>query len=182
MIKTGFFPRLVAATSGASAIEFALVAAFLMLPLTLGIYDFGTALYRWMQVGNAARAGAQYINVNGYSGNYSTSNSCSGTNFTCAVQAATTLGNAVSVSVGASYCGCQNGNTYSALTCSPASACPPCNSCGATYTSNCCPTGQTAVTMAPVNATYNYRPIFNYLGFGPSSGFNLSSQATALLY
>jgi Flp pilus assembly protein TadG len=40
--------RLLAATGGASAIEFALVAMFLILPLTLGIYDFGTALYRWM--------------------------------------------------------------------------------------------------------------------------------------
>jgi hypothetical protein len=36
--------------------------------------------------------------------------------------------------------------------------------------------------MAQVNATYNYKPIFNYLGFGPSNGFNLSAQATALIY
>jgi Flp pilus assembly protein TadG len=106
MIRIARLSRLAAATGGASAIEFALVAAFLMLPLTIGVYDFGTALYNWMQVGNAARAGAQYVNVNGYSSTYQTSSlSCSANNFTCAVQGATTLGNAVTVSVCTSYCG-----------------------------------------------------------------------------
>ncbi len=177
--------RLLAATGGASAIEFALVATFLVLPLTIGIYDFGTALYRWMEVGNAARAGASYINVNGYSKTYDTSTlSCSAHNFTCAMQAATNLGSAVSVRVDplGSYCGCQNGSTYTALTCSPATSCPPCNTCGGSYTANCCPAGQTAVTLAKVTATYTYRPIFNYLGFGPSAGFGLSADSTALLY
>jgi Flp pilus assembly protein TadG len=46
--------RLAAATGGASAIEFALVATFLVLPLTLGLYDFGTAVNTWLEVGNAA--------------------------------------------------------------------------------------------------------------------------------
>ena len=68
------------ATSGASSIEFALIAAFLMIPLVLGVYDFGTALWSFMQVGNAARSGAQFINVNGYSSSYTTSgNSCPST-------------------------------------------------------------------------------------------------------
>jgi Flp pilus assembly protein TadG len=170
--------RLAASTGGASAVEFSLVAAFLILPLTIGVYDFGTALYRWLQVGNAARAGAEYVNVNGYSASYNTATlSCSSNNFTCAVQAATTLGSNVSVSVAAPYCGCQSGSTYNAKTFSP-----PCNSCGASYTSNCCPAGQTPVTLAQVNASYNYAPIFSYFGFGPSSGFPLSAQATALVY
>lgn len=178
MRNKGFWRRLRAAEGGASAIEFSLVAAFLILPLTLGIYDFGTALYYWLQVGNAARAGAQYINVNGYSSSYNTSTlSCSGTNFTCAVNAATNLGANVAVSVGTSYCGCESGSTYNAKTFSP-----PCNTCNANYTSNCCPAGQTPVTLAQVNATYTYKPIFSYFGFGPSSGFNLSASATALLY
>ena len=170
--------RLAGATGGASSIEFALVAAFLILPLTLGIYDFGTALFRWMEVGNAARAGAQFINVNGYSSTYNTATlSCSSNNFTCAVQAATGLGTNVTVAVGTAYCGCESGSTYSGATFSP-----PCNSCGGTYTSNCCPSGQTPVTLAQVNATYNYKPIFTYFGFGPSSGIPLSAQATALVY
>jgi Flp pilus assembly pilin Flp len=172
------FARLAAATDGASMIEFALILTFLGLPLTIGLYDFGTALYSWMQVGNAARVGASYINVNGYSGNYNTSSlSCTGNNFTCAVQSSTSLGTAVHASVGTSFCGCQNGTTYAAQ-----AYAPPCNVCGSTYTTNCCPGGQTAVTMATVTATYTYKPIFNYLGFGPSSGFNLSAQSTALVY
>jgi Flp pilus assembly protein TadG len=126
MIRMARLSRLAAATGGASAIEFALVAAFLMLPLTLGIYDFGTALYRWMEVGNAARAGASYINVNGYSRNYDTSTlSCSANNFTCAVHSATNLRSAVAVKVdpAGSYCGCQNGTTFTRQ-----GYAPPCNS------------------------------------------------------
>jgi Flp pilus assembly pilin Flp len=171
MIRLARFSRLGAGTGGASSIEFALVAAFLMIPLVLGVYDFGTALWSWMQVGNAARAGAQFINVNGYSSQYSTSgNSCPSTptnTFTCAVQGATSLGTNVSVSVGSSYCGRQSG----AGNLSNVQA-PPCSVCAA----------GTPVTLAQVTATYNYKPIFNYLGFGPSSGFNLSAQATALIY
>src|SRR6266851_8692760 len=183
MIRMTRFSRLATATGGASSIEFALVATFLLVPLTLGLYDFGTALWNWMQVGNAARAGAQYINVNGYSSTYTTTgNICVpagplSTSFTCAVQGATGLGDNVSVSVGNSYCGCQNGTTYTAQ-----AYAPPCNVCGSFVAANCCPAGQTAVTMTQVTATYNYKPIFNYLGFGPTSGFNLSAQATALLY
>jgi Flp pilus assembly protein TadG len=180
MITMASLRRLAAATGGASAIEFALVAAFLILPLTLGVYVFGTALYSWMEVGNAARAGAQYVNVNGYSSAYTTSgNSCptASNTFTCAIKSATSLGTNVTVSVGNAYCGCQSGTTYTAETFSP-----PCNLCNANHTSNCCPAGQTPVTLAQVNASYTYTPIFSYLGFGPSNGFNLTAQATALVY
>ena len=172
MIRMARLSRL-AATGGASAIEFALVAAFLVLPLTLGLYDFGTAVYRWMEVGNAARAGAQYVNVHGYSSSYTTSgNSCPTTptnTFTCAINAATNLGATVTVAVAAPYCGCQNGTTFT-LQASP----PPCNS-------NICASG-TAVTLAQVNATYSYKPIFNYIGFGPANGIWLWAQSTALLF
>src|SRR5579864_4888308 len=137
MIRLARPSRLAVANGGASSIEFALVAAFLMIPLVLGVYDFGTALWSWMQVGNAARAGAQFINVNGYSSQYHTSgNSCPSTptnTFTCAVQGATNLGTNVSVSVGGSYCGCQNGTTYTAQ-----AYAPPCNVCGSFVTTNCC--------------------------------------------
>lgn len=181
MITIARLRRLAAATGGASAIEFALVAAFLILPLTLGVYVFGTALWSWMEVGNAARAGAQYVNVHLGPSSYTTSgNSCattSTTTFTCAIKSATSLGTNVTVSVGNAYCGCQSGTTYTAETFSP-----PCNVCNTNYTSNCCPAGQTPVTLAQVNASYTYTPIFSYLGFGPSNGFNLTAQATALLY
>ena len=52
--------RFWAAEDGVSVVEFAFVAAFLMIPLVIGAADFGTALFQWMQVGNAARAGAEY--------------------------------------------------------------------------------------------------------------------------
>jgi Flp pilus assembly protein TadG len=172
MIRMARLSRLAAATGGASAIEFALVATFLVLPLTLGLYDFGTAMNRWMEVGNAARAGAQYVNVNGYSSAYTTSgNSCPSTpttTFTCAITAATDLGTAVTVAVASPYCGCQNGTTFTLQTFSS-----PC--------STTCASG-TSVTLAQVNATYNYKPIFNYIGFGPANGIALSAQSTALLY
>ena len=181
MITIARLRRLAAATGGASAIEFALVAAFLILPLTLGVYDFGTALYSLMEVGNAARVGAQYVNVNGYSSAYTTSGNSCGTppsnTFTCAVQSATSLGTNVTVSVGNAYCGCQSGTTYNAETFSP-----PCNVCNANNTSNCCPAGQTPVTLGQVNASYTYTPIFSYLGFGPSNGFSLTAQATVLAH
>src|SRR5438876_10686800 len=119
MLRLARWCRLATATRGASSIEFALVTAILMLPLTVGVYDFGTALWSWLQVGNAARAGAQYINVNGYSSAYTTvANSCpiQTNTFTCAVQGATSLGSAIRVNVdpAGSYCGCQNGTTYTA--------------------------------------------------------------------
>lgn len=171
------FRKLIAATGGASAVEFAFVAAVLVVPLILGVYDFGTALYYQMQVGNAARAGAQYINVNSYSASDNTSQRCSNNNFTCAVQAASPLGTHVSVSVNSPYCGCQNASTFST-----AGFSPPCNVCSASLTSNCCPQGQTAVTLAQVNASYTYYPMFSYLGFGPSSGFTLTASTTALIY
>lgn len=181
MMRTDWLRRLAAATGGASAVEFAVIAAALLLPLTIGVYDFGTALHRWMEVGNAARAGAQYINVNGYSAKYTTTgNTCpsaSSTTFTCAVQQATNLGTAVKVSVGTSYCGCQNGSTFTSESFSP-----PCNSCSSSITSNCCPAGQTPVTLAQVNASYNYQPLFSYFGLGPSNGLTITAQATALLY
>jgi len=180
-MRTPFLSRLAAAVGGASAIEFALVSAFLIAPLTLGLYDVATALYRWMEVGNAARAGAQFINVNGYQSTYSTSgqtcSNASSLTFTCAVQHSTSLGTNVSASVGAAYCGCQNGTTFNVE-----GYAPPCNSCSDTYLTNCCPAGQTPVTMAKVEASYDYKPIFNYLGFGPSNGFNLTAQSTALIY
>jgi Flp pilus assembly protein TadG len=177
MIRIGRLFRL--ATDGASSIEFALISAFLMIPLVLGVYDFGTALWSWMQVGNAARAGAQFINVNGYSSAYTTSgNTCPSTptnTFTCAVQGDTSLGVNVLVWADQSYCGCQNGTTFTGQ-----GYVPPCNVYSPTNP-NTCPAGQTAVTLAQVNARYNYKPIFNYLVFG-SSGFDISSQATALIY
>src|SRR5271169_3976268 len=55
-----------AAEDGVSAVEFALVSAVLVIPLVIGGYDIGTALFGWMAVGYAARAGAAYATYCGF--------------------------------------------------------------------------------------------------------------------
>jgi Flp pilus assembly protein TadG len=44
-----------AAEDGTALVEFALISAVLVISLVIGLYDFGTALFQWMEVGNAAR-------------------------------------------------------------------------------------------------------------------------------
>ena len=185
-----------AATGGVSMVEFGIVAAVLILPLTIGLYDFATGLYTWMEVGNAARAGAEYANVNGYnggngSGGFDTSaNPCvsgaaqgSASGFTCAVQGATNLGTSVTVKSSSTSCGCQNGASYNLLfTCTAGQPCATCDPCGSTSSTNCCPTGQTPVTTGTITATYSYKPIFNYLGLGPSNGITLTATSTTLVF
>jgi Flp pilus assembly pilin Flp len=51
--------------SGSPAVEFALIAPVLSTWL-LGVVDFSTYEWRLMQVGNAARAGAEYAIARGY--------------------------------------------------------------------------------------------------------------------
>ena len=167
--------RLTAATGGASAVEFALVMTFMGLPLTIGAYDFGTALYAWMQVGAEARAGAQYVGQkqSPHSCTVSPSNDgCSNSGFTSAIQAATGLGSKITVTVGAPYCGCQNGSTFTSQSCTGFSA---------SSSSTFCATG-TPVELAQITATYTYAPVFSYLGIGPSNGFNIAASSTALLF
>jgi len=53
------------ADAGASTVEFAFVAGILFL-LLLGVLDFGLGFWTQIQVGNAARAGAEYA-VSSYS-------------------------------------------------------------------------------------------------------------------
>jgi Flp pilus assembly protein TadG len=68
------------ADGGTGAIEFGLVVS-LVAALAVGILDFGTGLVEQMEVGNAARAGADYVQAN-------PNNSA---NITSAVQHATRL-------------------------------------------------------------------------------------------
>jgi Flp pilus assembly protein TadG len=53
------------ADGGMSTIEFAMVVS-LLASLAVGVLDFGTGLLEQMEVGNAARAGADYAQANGY--------------------------------------------------------------------------------------------------------------------
>jgi Flp pilus assembly protein TadG len=133
--------------SGVSTIEFAFVVTFLCL-LAVGIVDFGMGFWEQMQVGNAARAGAEYASVNGW--NQSAIQS--------AATSATGLG---SISATASEsCGCPNASTgITSATCGAA-----------------CSGGGTAGTYVTVNTSATYSTIVPYPGI-PSS-FNLTSAAT----
>jgi Flp pilus assembly protein TadG len=59
-------PALLGATNGTAAIEFAIAAPFLLL-LLAGVASLGAGLRAKMEVGNAARAGAQYAALHGFS-------------------------------------------------------------------------------------------------------------------
>jgi Flp pilus assembly protein TadG len=59
------FSRLFFEQEGTAAIEFGMVAAFLCL-LLVGLVDFGMGYWEQIQVGNAARAGAEYAVFNGW--------------------------------------------------------------------------------------------------------------------
>src|SRR5215510_13370220 len=61
-----FFGNGADAVRGAVAVEFGLVATILV-ALTVCTADLGLGFYRYMQVQNAAQAGAQYAILRGYS-------------------------------------------------------------------------------------------------------------------
>jgi Flp pilus assembly protein TadG len=155
------------AEDGTSLIEFALISAVLVIPLVIGLYDFGTALFRWMEVGNAARAGAESATYNG---------SFDQTNIVAAVTNATALGSIQpNTSQGASpspapiqFCGCPSAASGVVATANT----PP--ACGSTV----CSSGGFDGTYVTVSAQAQYTPIFPYPGIVPTGGFTLTSQTT----
>ena len=157
-----------AAEDGASLIEFALISAVLIIPLVIGLYDFGTALFQWMEVGNAARAGAEYAT---YKGTFDQ------TNIVAAVTNATALSSTIqpNTSQGASpspaptqFCGCPSAASGVVATANT----PP--ACGSTL----CSSGGFDGTYVTVSAQAQYTPIFPYPGIVPTGGFTLSAQTT----
>ncbi len=52
--------RLARCTKGTISVEFALVTAFIFVPLIVVGFDFGSIALKWSQLESAARAGAQY--------------------------------------------------------------------------------------------------------------------------
>ena len=57
--------RLAASEDGPSAVEFALISAILV-PLMLGLVDYGLAEFKKMELVGAVRSGAQYTLLKGY--------------------------------------------------------------------------------------------------------------------
>jgi Flp pilus assembly protein TadG len=148
---------LCAAVDGVSTIEFAVTASMLG-TLVIGMLDFGMGLWQQMEVGNAARAGAQYASTKGYNS----------TAIQNAVTSATSL-NSISASPAPSeQCGCPSGSAVTFF--SPAQS-PPCN--GST-----CSNGSTPNTYIVVSAQATYTPIVPFPGF---SGATLTATALARL-
>jgi Flp pilus assembly protein TadG len=124
--------RLLRQPSGNAAIEFALIAPFLMAVL-IGVVDLGTALYKRMEVVNAAHAGAQYAVVKGWDS----------TAIQNAVTAATSLASISASPAPMKSCGCANGMAIAIATCGSA-----------------CPSGAVASTYVTVSAQAPYTPLF----------------------
>jgi len=155
-----------AAEDGTVAIEFALGTVVLIVPLVIGLYDFGTALAQWMQVGNAARAGSAYAT---YCGCFDQAN------IVAAASSATSLSSVEPNTSQASpspapiqFCGCPDAvNGVVATTNTPPA-------CGSTQ----CSSGGFDGTYVTVSAQAQYTPIFPYPGIVPTGGFTLTSQTT----
>ena len=129
--------RLWRGEDGVSAIEFAVVGGVLSM-LLLGVLDFGIGYWQTVQVGDAARAGADYAEKNAYDS----------TKIQSAITNATTLSGIQASPAPSSFCGCPN------ITTGVSSV-----SCSAT-----CSDGTTAGTYVTVYAQKSYSTIFAWPG------------------
>lgn len=199
--------RLAAAHQGAASVEFAAIMAFFLLPLVIMLIDLGEGMYKLMEVGNSARAGAEYA----------TYCHCADdaeivpvvvTTIQTAAQGATGLGAAVNAHT-AQFCGCitpggsvslsftnPDGTTTTAnvqgLSLAPGATVykdpvlngttdlPSCNVAGTTP----CPLdGSAPGTYVTVTASTKFTPHIQYPGIVPASGFfEPSANATARIY
>lgn len=144
-----FGPRLWRQRQANAAIEMALIAPALVL-LLVGLADYGTAIYRRMQVQNAAQAGADFAMRNGFNNGA----------ITAAVTAASPFPGLTATPAPAESCGCA-----SAVTVTPVV-------CGTT-----CASGEAAGTYVTVSATGTHTTLLPYPGI-PNS-FNLVATSTA---
>jgi Flp pilus assembly protein TadG len=143
------FSRLLVDDKGTAAIEFGLVGTTLTL-LMLGLMDFGMGFWEQIQVGNAARAGAQYAIFNGWNQS----------GISTAVTSATSLASISASPAPSQSCGCPSAS--SGITSA---------TCGTS-----CTGGGAAGTYVTVNAQASYTPIFPISGF--SSVVTLTATAT----
>ncbi len=130
--------------SGAAAVEFGFVASLLCF-LFVGLADFGMGYWKKMQVGNAARAGAQYAMKNGWSSS----------GISTAITSATSFGSIAASPAPTQACGCPNASSGIVAT-----------SCGAS-----CTGGGTAGTYVTANATASYSPLLPYPGIASTFTF-----------
>ena len=118
--------------------------------LLLGVLDFGMAYWEKVQVGDAARAGADYAERNGYDS----------TKIQSAITNATMLSRIQASPAPSQFCGCPNSSSGVSTV-----------SCTAT-----CSDGTTAGTYVTVNAVATYTTIFAWPGV--ASPMTLASSVT----
>ncbi|MEO5337543.1 MAG: pilus assembly protein [Magnetospirillum sp. WYHS-4] len=129
----GIIRRWVGNERGASAVEFALLAPTLLV-VAMGVIDLGLGMFHKMELAGAARAGAQYAILKGYSSS----------TIQTVVQGSTNLTGITVVS--SRSCECSNGST-------PSGTAPSCT---------CSGSGVTVQKFISVTASYSYTPIFAY--------------------
>ena len=193
--------RVFAARQGASTVEFAFIMAFFLIPLVLGIIDLGMGLFVQMEVGNSARAGAEFASVCHCADDQQILPVVQ-TTIKSAVQSATGLGTTVTAHT-AQFCGCINSAGSVTMSFSDGSSTmiegislapgaliyadpvlnktnlPSCDVGGTTM----CPDGNTPGTYVTVTASTTYTPFLPYPGIVPASGsFTPSATATARIY
>lgn len=149
---TRFSKELSASNSGQSLLEFAIATPFLLLLLTASI-DFGRYMYDGIELGNGARAGAQY----------GSQNSTTETDISGMKNAATSDARSVANAV-ATASSCQCGGTI--VTASPCVA-PPAYSCPADHT----------VSYVTVNLSGTFTPLVRIPGLPVS--LTISRRAIA---
>ena len=143
-------PRLWAAVGGVGTIEFAVVASMLA-TLAIGMLDLSMGIWQQMEVGNAARAGAEYASRKGWNSSA----------IQTAVTSATSLASITASPSPTQSCGCPD------VTSGVVAA-----SCGST-----CSSGLTASTYVTVGAQASYSTILPYPGI--SSPLTLTASAIA---
>jgi Flp pilus assembly protein TadG len=145
------------AFDGVSTIEFAVIASMLA-TLAIGILDFGMGLWQQMEVGNAARAGAEYASINGMNN----------AGIRSAVTSASSLSSISASPAPSEQCGCPSASAVTFF--SPAQS-PPCNT-------SICANGSTPNTYILVSAQATYTPVVPFLGFSTGT---LTATALARL-
>jgi Flp pilus assembly protein TadG len=133
--------RISAAVDAVSTIEFALIASILT-TLAIGTLDFGMGLWQQMEVGNAARAGAEYAARHGWDS----------TAIQNAVTSATSLSSITASPAPAQVCGCPGATTGVTLT----GQTPPCTTS--------CSSGAAPNTYVTVSAQASYALIVPFPG------------------
>jgi Flp pilus assembly protein TadG len=152
--------------AGVSAVEFALIATFILVPLMLGGSELGYRVWSKQQLDDAAQAGMDYAIVKQCSSATVCGFDAAGVQN--AVQTATKFGTNVTVAPAA---GC--GANYFCYGCPSGS-----NVTLSGTTSTICGDGGNSGTYAALTATYTYTPLFQACGDFLPSGLCSSAPIT----